>query len=97
MKDELLIKLAQRGLKINVSKTEEYTIKRDNCENRWKDCKLLGNLLDTQNDIKGRKVLEINAANKLKHLFLKKDVTIKVKTKLFKSYITPIFLYNFGH
>ena len=51
-------------------------------------------LKDTRNDIKRRKVLAINAANKLKHLFLNKDVTISVKTTLFKSYITPIFSYN---
>ena len=94
MKDELPVKLAQRGLKINESKTEEYIIKRANCDNRWRDCKLLGSLLDTQKEIKRRKVLAINAANKLKHLFLNKDVTISVKTILFKSYITPIFLYN---
>ena len=94
MKDELPVKLAQRGLKINESKTEEYTIKRANCDNRWRDCKLLGTLLFTQNDIKRRKVLAINAASKLKHLFLNKNVTISVKTKLFKSYITAIFLYN---
>ena len=91
MKDKLPVKLAQQGLKINEAKTEEYTIKRANCDNRWRDCKLLGSLLDTQNDIKRRKVLAINAANKLKHLFSNKDV----KTKLFKSYITPTFLYNF--
>ena len=45
MKEELPVKLAQRGLKINQSKTEEYTIKRANCDNRWRDCKLLGSLL----------------------------------------------------
>ena len=38
MKDWLPVKPAQRGLKINESKTEEYTIKRANCDNRWKDC-----------------------------------------------------------
>ena len=44
MKDELakLVKLAQRGLKINELKTEKYTNKRANCENHWRDCKLLG-------------------------------------------------------
>ena len=95
MEDKLPVKLAQRGLKINDSKTEEYTIKRVNCDNLWRDCKLFGSLLDTQNDSKGRKVFATNAANKLKHLFLNKDVTINVKTKLFKSYIAPIFLYNY--
>ena len=94
MKDKLPVKLVQRGLKINESKTEEYTNKRANCDNRWRDCELLGSLLDTQNDIKRRKVLAINATNKLKHLFLNKGVTIRVKTALFKSYIIPIFLYN---
>ena len=69
LKDELPVKLAQRALKINESKTEEYTIKRANCNKRWRDCKLLGSLLDTQNDIKGRKLLAINAANNLKYLF----------------------------
>ena len=54
MKDELPVKLAQQGLKINESKTEEYTVKRANCDNRWRDCKLPGSLLDTQNDIKRR-------------------------------------------
>ena len=47
MKDELPVKLAQRGLKINESKAEEYTIKRVNCDNRWGDCKPLGSLLNT--------------------------------------------------
>ena len=84
MKDGLAIKLAQRRLKINESKIEEYTIKRANCDNLWRDCKLLGSLPDTQNDIKTSKVLTINAAKKLKHLFLNKDVAINVKTKLFK-------------
>ena len=44
--------------------------------------------------VKRKKVLAINAANKLKHLFLNKDITISAKTKPFKSFITPIFLYN---
>ena len=94
MKDELPVKLAQRGSKINESKTDEYIIKRANSDNRWRDCKLLGSLLDTQNDIKRRKVLAINAGNTLKHLLINKNVTISVKTKLFKSNITPTFSYN---
>ena len=77
-----------------MNQKQNNTIKTANCDNRWKNCKLIGSLLDTQNDIKRRKVLAINAAYKLKHLFLNKDVTISVKTTLFKSYITPVFLYN---
>ena len=94
MKEGLPVKLAQRGLKINESKTEEYIIKRANCDNRRRNCKLIGSLIDIQDDIKRRNVFAINTGNKLKHLFLNKDVNISVKTKLFKSYITPIFLYS---
>ena len=78
------------------TKTEEYTIKRVNCNNLWKDCKLLGSSLEIQNDFKRRKGLAINAANKLKHLFLKKDITINVKTVQIKFYsnrnFTNIFI-----
>ena len=59
IKEELLVKLAQRGLNINESKTEEYIIQRANCDSRWRDSKLLGSLLDTQNHIKRRKALVI--------------------------------------
>ena len=52
MKDELTVKLTQQGIKLIESNTEEYTIKKANCDNRWRDCKLLGSLLNTQNDIK---------------------------------------------
>ena len=72
MKDERPVQLNQQGLKVNKSKTEEYIIKRANCGNCWRDCKLLGSLLDTQNVIKRRKVLAVNTVNKLKHLFLNK-------------------------
>ena len=72
-------------------KSEEYTIKKGNYNNLWRDCKLLGSLQDTHNDFKRRKVFEINAANKLKNLFLDKGVNISLKTKLFKCYIASIF------
>ena len=59
MKEELAIKLAQPGLKINETKTEENTIKRANCDNHWGDCKLLGSLLlDTQMSLKEEMFLE---------------------------------------
>ena len=91
MKDELTVKLSQPGLKINESKTEEYVIKRPNCDNCSRDCKLIDSLLNTQNDNKRRKVLAINAANKLKHRKLRYHHLSESKSK---SYITPIFLYN---
>ena len=41
---------------INASKTEEYEIIRKGNE-KWKKCKLLGSLLDTEKDIHRRKLL----------------------------------------
>ena len=60
MKDELakLVKLAQRGLKINELKTEKYTNKRANCENHWKDWKLLGSLWIQKIALKEEKYLQ---------------------------------------
>ena len=43
MKDELPVKIAQQGLKINEKKKpKEYNIKRAHCDYRWRDCKLFG-------------------------------------------------------
>ena len=43
-------KLSLWDLIMNEEKTEEFTIKR-NGEEKWKKCKLLGTLLDTEEDI----------------------------------------------
>ena len=80
MKDQLPVKLAQRGSKINDSKIEKYTTKKTNFDNYRRDCKQNTVQPITQNDIKKRKVLAINALNKLKHLFLNNDLTIIEKT-----------------
>ena len=80
MKDELPVKLAQRGSKINDSKIEKYTTKKTNFDNYRRDYKQNTVQPITQNDIKKRKVLAINALNKLKHLFLNNDLTIIEKT-----------------
>ena len=52
VKKDLPIKLAKRDLTINEKKAENYIISRQNCDNVWKECKLLGSLLDTELDIK---------------------------------------------
>ena len=85
-------KLKTRDLKINQEKTEEYTISKT--RNEWRKCKFLGSLLDTSEDIKRRKMLAINAANKISAIFENKRLTIKTKMKAFDAYIKPIFLYN---
>ena len=55
LKEYLPIKLAERNLIINKTKTEEYEMSRTNLKPSWKNCKLLGSLLDTANDMKHRK------------------------------------------
>ena len=47
-------KLSKRHLIINATKTEEYKISK-NSDEKWKSCKLLGTLLDTEKDITRRK------------------------------------------
>ena len=49
-KKTLPSKLSLWDLIMNEEKTEEFTIKR-NGEEKWKKCKLLGTLLDTEEDI----------------------------------------------
>ena len=59
------------NLEINETKTEEYEIKRKgNVE--WKECKFLGSLINTEEDIKRRKALAIAAINKMHHIFYDK-------------------------
>ena len=59
----------------------DITIKRKN-PSTWQKCKLLGTILDTGEDIKRRKILDINAENNLRHLFEIKDLTINLKMKI---------------
>ena len=86
-------KLRSRNLIINDSKTEQYEIKR-NGENKWKKCKYLGTLLDTNEDIKRRKRLATVAFHKLKFILKSKRTSILLKTRIFTAFITSIFLYN---
>ena len=60
----------------------------------WKDCKLLGSLLDTDNDIRRKKGLAIGAINRMKHLFYSNKIDIKTKMRVFNCYVSSIFLYN---
>ena len=86
--------LAKRNLIINETKTEEYKISRVNCDDKWKKCKLLGSILDTNNDIKRRKGLSLDAVQKIKYMFNNKKLSIKTKMRAFDAYISSIFLYN---
>ena len=84
--------LGKNGLKVNKNKTENYIISRLN--HQCKKCKLLEKLLDTEEDIKSRKIIAINAANNLRRFFGNDKLTINLKLKLINTYIEPIFLYD---
>ena len=84
--------LKSRDLMINKDKTEQYLINRITHELR--KCKYLGTMLDTKEDIKQRKVLAINAANRIQALFDNKKMTPETKMTAFRGYILPIFLHN---
>ena len=95
LKNHLPRQLKQRDLTINETKTEEYTITNNkNCDNLWKSCKLLGSLLDTDNDIKRRKGLAIDTARKLHEIFMNNRISIANKMRTFNAYVTSVFLYN---
>ena len=59
---------------------------------KWKKCKILGSLLDTNKDIKMRKQLANNAMRK--HIFNNNRLNIKTKIRIFNACVKSIFLYN---
>ncbi len=85
--------LQLKGLHINASKTEDYTIER-NGPTDWKTCKYLGSLLDTQKDITRRKTLAFVSYNDLNYIFDSNKISLKTKIRLFKSHLESVFLYN---
>ena len=100
-------RLKDRKLGISQSKTEEYHIKRpeitkkerkkqpDNAPDPWCKCKLLGSLLDTEQDIKRRKSLAWAAFAKFKDVFNKRrNFSINTRLRIFKTYISNVFLFN---
>ena len=80
---------------VNNDKTEEYIIKRDGQE-KWKKCKYLGSLLDTEFDFKCRKGLAIDTFNNFKHIMESKKVSTKTKMRIYdrEAFVNSIFLYN---
>ena len=77
----------------------EYKISRVNCDDKWKKCKLLGSILDTNNDIKRRKGLSLDAVQKIKYMFNNKKLSIKTKMRAFDAYIYLPYFYttlNYG-
>ena len=93
VKKEIPRKLAERNLLINEDKTEEYTIER-NKDDRWRKCKYLGTMLDTEEDIKRRKILTNDAMDKIKHIIKDRRLDANIKIRAFNAYASSVFLYN---
>ena len=85
--------LSKHNLVINESKTEEFEIIGHGNE-KWKKCKLLGSLLDTENDINRRQILAIDAFKTLNRKFDSKEISNAVKIRTFNAYVASVFLYN---
>ncbi len=86
-------KLLEKNLLINEDKTEIYSIKRKSNE-KWRKCRYLGSLLDTELDIKRRKTLAILACNQFQNSFNSKHIHLLTKMRIFNTFIGSIFLYN---
>ena len=85
--------LEERNLYVNETKTEEYSITKEG-DDKWKSCKLLGSLLDTEKDINRRKILAIAALRTLQHIFKSRKNSTKIKLRTFHAYVASVFLYN---
>ena len=94
VKDKIPQKLRKRNLKVNQTKTEEYEITRNSADEKWRKCKYLGSLLDSNEDINRRKQLAMMAYNKLKFILDSKKTSTLLKMRIFSSFIASIFLYN---
>ena len=55
------------------TKTGEFHIHRTG-DNNWKTCKLVGSIIDTENDIKRQKSLSMAALKNLCHIFYSKRI-----------------------
>ena len=60
----------------------------------WKKCKLLGSCLDTATDIERRKCLTLQSMKNLETMLLSKHLSIKMKMRLFNTFLSSIMLYN---
>ena len=71
-----------QNLHVKETKTIEYEVKWNRRES-WKECKLLGSLLET-----------IASTRNLKYIFYNQKLSITLKTCVFNSYVVGTFLYN---
>ncbi len=94
IKEEVPTKLMRRNLNVNESKTEEYTISRNNKDDSWKRCKYVGSHPDTESDFKRRKQLASSSYQQHKAKLESKKISLEVRLRLFNAFVASIFFYN---
>lgn len=94
VKETVPSKLKAYNLQINETKTEEYNIPNKQNSTPWQECKLLGSLIETVNDINRRKALTISVMKKYNYIFKSRRISNDYKIRVFKSYAGSVFLYN---
>ena len=82
--------LSDRNLQINASKTERYTISRLGNQD-WRQCKYIGSLLGTEEDIDRRKKLTNFAYQSIRNIFNRKRVTENTKLRIFVHSLRVFF------
>ena len=63
-------------------------------EAKWKQCKLLGTKIGTEDDIKSRKSKAWEPMKKYNNIFKSKRISLDIKLRTFNTYVEPIILYN---
>ena len=64
---------------------------------RWKECKLLGSKLGTENDIANRKGLTIGAMTKFRRIFKTKLISTAKKNRVFLNVLIPCSIFGLLH
>jgi len=86
--------LKERNLNINDTKTEKFVVNSSVQNTNWRECKYVGSLLGTNEDIKRRTELTNIAYSSLKTIFNSKKVNEDTKLRIFNALLESIFLYN---
>ncbi len=87
--------LKDANLTVNETKTEEFTIPQQSPDDPdWRNCKLLGSILDTENDITRRKGLLMAHMKSDRKIYQSKRLNIRHKIRYFVAFAESIFLYN---
>ena len=85
--------LGQRQLQNNATK-DEYIIDRLSKDVSWKCCKILGRLLDTEEDVKRIKKLALDVMSAFQEVWRCNQTNRSLKIRISEALVQSIFLYN---